>query len=757
MIKKIRLKNWQTHIDSSFEFPKGINALLGVMGSGKSSVLDAISFAFFGTFPAAQQRRIKLENVITDIFTRHDNAEVTLEFEKEDKIYEIKRKLDRKKTSTSELRCDGLLVESPASQRVTERIEKIIGIDYSTFAQVVYCEQNRLDQFLQIPRGQRMKKIDELLKIDKFETARANIVTLKNRISKSAKELETHTASLRALIDSKDIDTQKKEIEKIELEIKAFNRRLTDIKKIRDTLQKETEILQKKKNIYDEQKNREIKIMTRIEQITDELKNYTNVDDVQSYTPEFIDTQTERLNSVLKKQKSLEKEIAILEEKINTDTNNLNSGNTKLKILESRRPEIEKLKDTETKIEELKTAIEKLLKEEAGINSKIDDTTKSITALEKSDANCPTCDTPLNTEQKTDVIKEKRDQMNTFENSLVIINKEIKTEREKMTESEKKKRELLQYINLEKDILNTSETIKQIDSQLKTQKNKLEDSKKIFSSDKIKKIEQEIRRFETTKTILRHIHEKRHLEEEKKQIKINIDELKFKPEELEKKLTEFIAHDKLYSTDIVKLRSLQDMYKEKAKNLSVLKDQAKLVKTNEKQIEMMKDRLPELERFKIVLETTQIMLREQFIESINNIMEDLWFSVYPYKDYTGIQISVDEGDYILQLRNMDDTWMNVEGTVSGGERMTAVLVLRIAMSTVLAPGMKMLLLDEPTHNLDRKAVEELAETLRTKVSDIVDQVFLITHDEAMETAVTGKLYRLNRGENKEDVTEVIEI
>ena len=138
-------------------------------------------------------------------------------------------------------------------------------------------------------------------------------------------------------------------------------------------------------------------------------------------------------------------------------------------------------------------------------------------------------------------------------------------------------------------------------------------------------------------------------------------------------------------------------------------------------------------------------------------MEDLWTSVYPYKDYTGIQISVDEGDYILQLRNMDDTWMNVEGTVSGGERMSAVLVLRIAMSTILAPGMKMLLLDEPTHNLDRKAVEELAETLRTKVSDIVEQVFLITHDEAMEAAVTGKLYRLNRGENKEDVTEIIEV
>jgi len=138
-------------------------------------------------------------------------------------------------------------------------------------------------------------------------------------------------------------------------------------------------------------------------------------------------------------------------------------------------------------------------------------------------------------------------------------------------------------------------------------------------------------------------------------------------------------------------------------------------------------------------------------------MEDLWVSVYPYSDYTGIRISVEEGDYILQLKNMESKWMNVEGTVSGGERMTAVLVLRIAMTIVLTPNMKMLLLDEPTHNLDRKAVEELAETLRNKVSGIVEQVFLITHDEAMEGAVTGKLYRLKRGSNKEDVTEVVEV
>ncbi|MCK5594487.1 MAG: hypothetical protein KAI18_04540, partial [Candidatus Aenigmarchaeota archaeon] len=408
----------------------------------------------------------------------------------------------------------------------------------------------------------------------------------------SARELESHTASLRDIIQSKDLTTLKSEIDNVALQIETFSRRLDEIKEKRDALKKDTEILQKKKNIYDGQKNRDIAVNSRIDQITKELANYTNVNDVQSYTPEFIDTQTERLNSALLKQKSLEKEITILDEKINTYTDNLRIENEKLKILESKRPEIEKLQETEKTIETIKTKIETLQKEETGTVTKMDDLTQSIQTLEKSDANCPTCDTHLNNEKKTIIIKGKKDQANNFENSLVIINKEIRSEKEKMTENENKKRELLKYINLEKDILEKNETIKNIDSDLKKLKITLEESRTRFSKEKIRKIEQEIRRFDTTKTILRHLQEKRHLEEERKQIKINLDELKFRPEQLEKKLTEFNAHDKLYSTDIEKIRSLQEIYKEKTKNMSVLEKQTRLVRDNETKIEKMKDTIP---------------------------------------------------------------------------------------------------------------------------------------------------------------------
>ena len=111
----------------------------------------------------------------------------------------------------------------------------------------------------------------------------------------------------------------------------------------------------------------------------------------------------------------------------------------------------------------------------------------------------------------------------------------------------------------------------------------------------------------------------------------------------------------------------------------------------------------------------------------------------------------------MQLLERTGKWVNVEGIVSGGERSIASLALRIAFSLVLAPQLRWLILDEPTHNLDQNAVEDLAETLRERIGEFVDQVFLITHDEKLENAVTGSLYRLEREKEKDGVTKVIMI
>lgn len=48
MIKDINLHNFISHRDTSLSLDKGITIFVGHNGSGKSSIIDAITFALFG-------------------------------------------------------------------------------------------------------------------------------------------------------------------------------------------------------------------------------------------------------------------------------------------------------------------------------------------------------------------------------------------------------------------------------------------------------------------------------------------------------------------------------------------------------------------------------------------------------------------------------------------------------------------------------------------------------------------------------------
>ena len=98
MIKSIRLINWRSHADSRLEFRQGTNLLVGIMGAGKSSILEGISFALFGTFPALERRKLRLDNIVR---LNETAARVVLEFDWEGTAYRIERVIERSKKSVS--------------------------------------------------------------------------------------------------------------------------------------------------------------------------------------------------------------------------------------------------------------------------------------------------------------------------------------------------------------------------------------------------------------------------------------------------------------------------------------------------------------------------------------------------------------------------------------------------------------------------------------------------------------------------------
>jgi len=105
MIKSITLKNWKSHKETNLKFIKGVNVLLGIMGSGKSSVLDAISYALYGTFPKLKRNVINTKDII-----RHNSKEsiITLTFEYKDVTWKIIRTINEKNTD-AEIYKEGII------------------------------------------------------------------------------------------------------------------------------------------------------------------------------------------------------------------------------------------------------------------------------------------------------------------------------------------------------------------------------------------------------------------------------------------------------------------------------------------------------------------------------------------------------------------------------------------------------------------------------------------------------------------------
>ena len=144
---------------------------------------------------------------------------------------------------------------------------------------------------------------------------------------------------------------------------------------------------------------------------------------------------------------------------------------------------------------------------------------------------------------------------------------------------------------------------------------------------------------------------------------------------------------------------------------------------------------------------TEAMLRSKLIGSVNSLMQSVWSELYPYGDYTAIRLTAKKDDYLLESRVVldgEEKWLGIDSVASGGERSLSCLAMRIAMSMVIVPNLRWIILDEPTHNVDSNGIDRLINMLSNNLPKVVDQVFIITHDESMKQISNARVYMLDR-------------
>ncbi len=149
---ELRLRNFRSYFGPETVFDLRGRSLVGVVGpigSGKSTVLDAVSFALYGRTPAGGASTRAL------IHQRAGDGAVRLRFDVDGEIWEVVRSLRQKGQSQHALyrypedSADAERIETITNEReVNERVRELLGLDFDAFGRSVLLAQNRFAQFL---------------------------------------------------------------------------------------------------------------------------------------------------------------------------------------------------------------------------------------------------------------------------------------------------------------------------------------------------------------------------------------------------------------------------------------------------------------------------------------------------------------------------------------------------------------------------------------------------------------------------------
>lgn len=254
---------------------QGLFGIFGPTGSGKSTVLDAITFALYGKI--ARETGSHSQYINTNV----DSARVVFEFEVNTDVsnsYKIIREIKKQKkgnVTTSQckiIRTNDDAVLGEREREVREIIKKIIGLEYDDFVKTVVLPQGGFNDFLKMEGRDRRDILERLFNFEKYGK------DLENKIAQENKKVEIEQASVQALLQSYgDISAgvvQEFKKRSIELEEKV-----KEVKRQKELSDLQTE---KAKNIFDAQKEieelqkalaGEEKKARHIEQLAEELEN----------------------------------------------------------------------------------------------------------------------------------------------------------------------------------------------------------------------------------------------------------------------------------------------------------------------------------------------------------------------------------------------------------------------------------------------------------------------------------------------------
>ncbi len=179
IFKKIR---WKNFLSTGNQFTQvdfleyQTNLIVGTNGAGKSTILDALTFALFNK-PFRKINKSQLVNT-----TNEKETLVEVDFEVNNREYVVRRGI---KPNIFDIQVNGELLHREADDRTNQKIleENILKVNYKSFTQIVILGSSAFVPFMQLTAPNRREVIEDLLDIRIFSSMN-NFLKDKVRIEK---------------------------------------------------------------------------------------------------------------------------------------------------------------------------------------------------------------------------------------------------------------------------------------------------------------------------------------------------------------------------------------------------------------------------------------------------------------------------------------------------------------------------------------------------------------------------------------------
>lgn len=204
---QLTLKNFLSYRDVTLDFSGlHIACICGSNGAGKSSLLEAITWAVWGQSRAAAEDDI--------IHTGAKEVQVDFIFHSNQQQYRVIRTRHRGQSSSLEFQMatpKGFRALTERGVRATQQlILEHIKLDYDTFINSAYLRQGRADEFMLKRPTERKEILAELLKLNQYDDLEERAKDLSRSLKGKAEELERTLAGMQNQLQQKDAIAQER-------------------------------------------------------------------------------------------------------------------------------------------------------------------------------------------------------------------------------------------------------------------------------------------------------------------------------------------------------------------------------------------------------------------------------------------------------------------------------------------------------------------------------------------------------------------